>query len=71
LAAAPTAQEGDGLPTEYTLLVPPGGYVDLDAGLLLSRPDQRSWRPDLRFGRDGAGRRGWPESEIDYVWWPK
>ncbi|HEX5051719.1 MAG TPA: hypothetical protein VFZ65_08110 [Planctomycetota bacterium] len=49
------AQEGDGLPTEYVVQVPPNGLIDLDSGLVLPQPAYRGFRADLRFGRDGAG----------------
>lgn len=49
------AQEGDGLPTEYVMQVPPGAWIDLDTGVVLPRADHRRDRADLRFGRDGGG----------------
>jgi hypothetical protein len=49
------AQEGDGLPTEYLIQVPPGAWIDLDTGIVLPRADHRRDRADLRFGRDGGG----------------
>jgi hypothetical protein len=49
------AQDGDGLPTEYVVQVPPGGHVDLDSGVILPAPAHRGFRADLRFGRDGEG----------------
>ena len=49
------AQDGDGLPTEYVVQVPPGGHVDLDSGVILPTPAHRGFRADLRFGRDGEG----------------
>ena len=49
------AQDGDGLPTEYVAQVPPGGWIDLDSGVLLPQAKYRSFQADLRFGRDGAG----------------
>lgn len=49
------AQDGDGLPTEYVLQVPPGGHVDLDTGVILPGPAHRGFRADLVFGRDGEG----------------
>jgi hypothetical protein len=49
------AQHGDGLPTEYVLQIPPGGFVDLDSGVILPTAELRRVRADLRFGRDGNG----------------
>lgn len=49
------AQHGDGLPTEYVLQIPPGGFVDLDTGVILPAAELRRVRADLRFGRDGNG----------------
>lgn len=49
------AQDGDGLPTEYVVQVPPGGHVDLDSGVILPASAHRGFRADLRFGRDGDG----------------
>ncbi len=49
------AQEGDGLPTEYVVQVPPGARMDLDTGLLLPAARFRTFVADLAFGRDGGG----------------
>jgi hypothetical protein len=49
------AQDGDGLPTEYVMQVPPGAWIDLDTGIVLPRADHRRDQADLRFGRDGGG----------------
>lgn len=49
------AQDGDGLPTEYVMQLPPGGHVDLDTGVILPGPAHRGFRADLVFGRDGEG----------------
>lgn len=49
------AQEGDALPTEYVVHVPPGAWLDLDTGILLPRAEHQRMRADLRFGRDGRG----------------
>jgi hypothetical protein len=49
------AQENDGLPTEHVANIPPGGFVDLDSGLILPGREYRSFKADLRFDRDGAG----------------
>ncbi|MCU0864899.1 MAG: hypothetical protein MUC36_14005 [Planctomycetes bacterium] len=55
VAAGLPAQEGDGLPTEYVIQVPPGAWIDLDTGIVLPHADHRRDRADLRFGRDGGG----------------
>lgn len=57
IALAPRlhAQEGDALPTEYVVHVPPGAWIDLDTGVLLPRAEHQRMRADLRFGRDGGG----------------
>lgn len=54
-AAPLRAQYGEGLPTEHVLQVPPGGFVDLDSGVILPAAELRRVRADLRFGRDGNG----------------
>ncbi len=54
LAGAAAAQL-DGLPTERVCLVPPGGFVDLDAGLVLPAARWQRVVADLQFGRDGVG----------------
>lgn len=49
------AQDHDELPTEHVAIIPPGGMVDLDTGLILRGREHRSFKADLRFDRDGAG----------------
>jgi len=49
------AQMDDGMPTEYMLQVAPGGFVDLDTGLVLPGRTFRTFLADLVFGRDGGG----------------
>lgn len=45
----------DGLPTEHTARIAPGGWVDLDTGLVLPKPVFAEVEADLVFDRDGGG----------------
>ena len=55
MTAPLTAQDGDAVPTEYVVQVPPGGLIDLDSGMILPVAKRLTFQADLRFGRDGAG----------------
>ena len=45
----------DGLPTEHTTRIAPGGWVDLDTGLVLPKRVFAAAEADLVFDRDGSG----------------
>lgn len=55
IASTPPAQVADPLPTRHLLRVPPGGYVDLDTGLILTGREYDRVVADLLFDRDGLG----------------
>lgn len=54
-AAAVAAQHDTGLPSERVGLVPPGGFVDLDTGIVLPAKHWQKLVADVQFGRDGLG----------------
>ena len=45
----------DGLPTEHVTRIAPGGWVDLDTGLVLPKRVFAAAEADLVFDRDGSG----------------
>jgi len=49
------AQEGDPMPTERVRTIPPGGFVDLDTGIILATRERKPLQADLLFDRDGLG----------------
>ncbi len=49
------AQEADPMPTARIRNVPPGGFVDLDTGIILPTRDRKPLHADLLFDRDGQG----------------
>jgi hypothetical protein len=56
LVLAPVrAQTVEGLPTEHSMLIPPGAWVDLDSGAILPRRELLQAKADFRFDRDGTG----------------
>jgi hypothetical protein len=55
LPAIVRGQEIDPLPTEHTMLVAPGAFVDLDTGVALPQATLQRLAADLRIDRDGTG----------------
>lgn len=43
------------MPTERVRIIPPGGFVDLDTGIILPTRERKPLQADLLFERDGQG----------------